>query len=54
MTRHQIVLTALEHRAIQYQSSRTYDELEEERLLDEVIDETGMVPCTSEGGDKTG
>jgi hypothetical protein len=26
--------------------------LEEERLLDEVIDETGMVPCASKGGDK--
>ena len=44
--------TMLEHSAIQYQNSQTYEELEEERLLDEVIDETGTVPCTSEGGDK--
>ncbi len=52
MTLHQTVLTPLEHRAIQYQNSQTYKELEEEILLNEVIDETGMVPCTSEGGDE--
>ncbi len=52
MTLHQTVLTVLEHKATQYQNSQTYEELEEERLLDEVIDETGTVPCASEGGDK--
>jgi hypothetical protein len=52
VTLHQTVVTALEHRAIQYQNSLTYKELEDERLLDEVIDETGTVPCASEGGDK--
>ncbi len=51
MTLHQTVLTPLEHRAIGYQNSWAYEELEE-RLLDEVIDETGTVPCASEGGDE--
>ena len=48
-TLHQTALTVLEHRAIQYQNSQTYEELEEERLLKEVIDETGTVPCANEG-----
>jgi hypothetical protein len=52
VTLHQTVLTTLEHRAIRYQNSRTYEELEDKRLLNEVIDETGTVPCTSEGGGK--
>jgi hypothetical protein len=52
VTLHQTVLTALEHRAIRYQNSRTYEELEDKRLLDEVIDKTGTVPCASEGGGK--
>jgi hypothetical protein len=52
VTLHQTVLTALEHRAIRYQNSRTYEESEDKRLLNEIIDETGMVPCMSEGGGK--
>jgi hypothetical protein len=52
VTLHQTVLTVLEHRAIRYQNSLTYEELEDKRLLDEVIDETGTVSCTSEGGGK--
>ncbi len=52
MTLHQTILTALEHRAIRYQNSQTYEELKDERLLNEVIVETGMVPCASEGGGK--
>jgi hypothetical protein len=52
VTLHQTLLTALEHRAIRYQNSRTYEELEDKRLLNEVIDGTGTVPCASEGGGK--
>ncbi len=40
---HQSVLTVLEQQARRYQESRSYEELEDEQLLDEVIDETGMV-----------
>ena len=39
MTLHQNVLTALEHRALRYQNSKSYEELEDERLMDEAIDE---------------
>ena len=41
MTLHQNVLTALEHRALRYQNSKSFEELEDERLLDEAINETG-------------
>jgi hypothetical protein len=43
VTPHQKVLTALKQRAAQYQNSQTYEELEDEQLLDEAIDETGMI-----------
>ncbi len=49
MTLHQNVLTALEHRALRYQNSKSYEELEDERLMDEAIDETGTVPCSIVG-----
>ncbi len=52
MTLHQNVLTALDHRALRYQNSKSYEELEDERLLDEAIDETGTVPCPTAGGDE--
>jgi hypothetical protein len=52
VTLHQTVLTALEHRAIRYQNNQTYEELEDKRLINEAIDETGTVPCASEGGGK--
>ncbi len=52
MIQHQTVLTALEHRALRYQNSRTYKELEDEQLLDEAIDETGTIPCAGKGGDE--
>ena len=51
MTLHRNVLTALEHRALRYQSSKSYEELEDERLMDAAIDETGTVPCSSVGDD---
>ena len=46
MTLHQNVLTALEHRALRYQNSKSYEELEDKRLMDEAIDEMGTVPCS--------
>ncbi len=49
MTLHQNVLTALEHRALRYLNSKSYEELEDERLLDEAIDETGTVQCPTAG-----
>jgi hypothetical protein len=49
---HQNVLTMLDHRALCYQNSKSYEELEDERLLDEAIDETGTVPCPTAGGDE--
>ncbi len=52
MTLHQTVSTALEQRVLCYQNSRSYEELEEERLLDEAIDEMGTVPYANVGGDK--
>ncbi len=39
VTLHQNVLTALEHRALRYQNNKSYEELEDERLMDEAIDE---------------
>ena len=51
VTLHQNVLTALEHRALRYQNSKSYEELEDKRLMDEAIDETGTVPCSSVGDD---
>jgi hypothetical protein len=37
---------------LQYQNSKTYEELEDKRLLDKVINEMGTVPCANVGGDK--
>ena len=52
VTPYQRVLTALEQRAVQYQNSRTYEELEDERLLDEAIDKTGTLLCASNRGEE--
>ena len=52
MTLHQNVLTALDHRALRYQNSKSYEELEDERLLDEAIDERGTVLCPTAGVDE--
>ena len=52
VTLHQNVLTALDHRALCYQNSKSYEELEDERLLGEAIDETGTVPCPTPGGNE--
>ncbi len=53
MTLHQTVLTVLEPIGLSdIRKAGHTRELEEERLLNEVIDETGTVPCASEGGDK--
>jgi hypothetical protein len=52
VTLHQNVLTALEHRALRYQNIKSFEELEDKRLLDEAIDKTGTVPCPNAGGDK--
>jgi hypothetical protein len=52
VTQHQTVLTTHECRALRYQNSRTYKELEDEQLLDEAIDETGTIPCAGKGGDE--
>jgi hypothetical protein len=52
VTLHQNVLTALEHWALHYQNSKSFEELEDERLLDEAINETGTIPCPNAGGDK--
>ncbi len=52
VTLHQNVLTVLEHRALRYQISRSYEELEDKLLMDEAIDETGTVPRSSAGDDE--
>ncbi len=52
MTQHQNVLTALEHRALHYQNSKSYEVLEDERLMDEATDETGTVRCPTAGEDE--
>jgi hypothetical protein len=52
VTLHQTVLFALEQRALWYQNSKTYEELEDKRLLDEAINETGTVPCANVGGNE--
>ena len=52
MTLHQNVLTALELWALHYQNRKSYKELEDKRLMDEAIDETGTVPCPIAGGDE--
>jgi hypothetical protein len=52
VTQHQTVLTTLVHRALQYQNSQTYKELDNEQLLDKAIDETGTIPCASKGGEE--
>jgi hypothetical protein len=49
---HLSVLTALEQQARQYQESQSYEELEDERLLDDAINEMGTVaapPVEDEG-----
>jgi hypothetical protein len=51
VTLHQNVLTALEHRGLRYQNSKSYKELEDECLVDVAIDETGTVPCPIAGDD---
>ena len=51
MTLHQNLLTALEHQALHYQNSKSYKELEDKRLMDEAIDETGTDPCSIVGDD---
>jgi len=45
-------MTALEHRALRYQNSKLYEELEDNRLLGEAIDETGTVLGHNVGDDK--
>jgi hypothetical protein len=52
VTPHQRVLSALEQRAVWYQNSWTYKELEDERLLDEAINKMGMLLCASKRGEK--
>ena len=52
MTLHQNILTALDHRALRYQSSKSYKELEDERLMDEAIDELGTIRCPIAGDDE--
>jgi hypothetical protein len=52
VTLHQTVLTALEQRALRYQNSKTYEDLEDKRLLDEAINEKGTVPCANVGGEE--
>jgi hypothetical protein len=52
VTLHQTVITALEHWVLRYHNSQTYEELEDERLLDKAINEMGTVPCANVGGDK--
>jgi hypothetical protein len=52
VTLHQTVLTALEQKALCYQNSKTYEELEDKRLLDEAIDKTETVPCANVGGEE--
>ncbi len=49
MTLHLNVLTALEHRALRYQNRKSYEQLEDEHLMDEAIDEMGTVPCPIAG-----
>ena len=44
---HQPVLTVLEQRARRYQESQSYEELEDEQLLDEAINEMGTVDAPS-------
>jgi hypothetical protein len=44
---HQSVLTVLEQWACRYQESQSFEELEDERLLDEAIDEMGTVAALS-------
>jgi len=52
VTLHPNVMTALEHRALRYQNSKSYEELEAERLLGEAIDKTGTVLCPNVRDDK--
>ena len=43
VTQHMFVLMALEQQACRYQECQSYEELEDERLLNVAIKETGMV-----------
>jgi hypothetical protein len=52
VTPHQRVLTALEQRAVWYRNSRTYEELEDEWLLDEAINKTGTLLRASNRGEE--
>jgi hypothetical protein len=52
VTQHQTVLTALEHRALRYQNSRTYEELDNKRLFNKAIDEMGMISCANKDGEE--
>ena len=52
MTLHPNVMIALEHRALCYQNSKLYEELEDKRLLGEAIGKTGTVLCHNVGDDK--
>ncbi len=49
VTQHWLVLTALEQRMRRYQESQSYEELEEEWLLDDAIGKTGMVAAPHVG-----
>ncbi len=54
VTWHQTVLIAMEHWALCYQNSWTYEELEDKQLFDEAIDKMGTVPCANVGADEMG
>jgi hypothetical protein len=53
-TQHLSVLTALEQQVRWYQESRSYEELEDEQLLDDAINETGRVaaPPVEDNGEQ--
>jgi hypothetical protein len=52
VTCHQNVPTALEHWTLRYLNSRTYEELENNQVMDVAIDETGIVSCNNVGMDE--
>jgi hypothetical protein len=52
VTLYQNVLTMLDHRALHYQISKSYKELEDKHLPDEAINETGTVLCPITGGNE--
>jgi hypothetical protein len=51
---HLSVLQALEHQVRRYQEIQSYEEFEDERLLDDAFDETGMVaaPLVEDKGEQ--